>query len=279
MGTSLFRNLRINIFIYYFISVSIFLLILYYILKVLELENTIVTAIIMLGFISYSGILLSKIAIDPLVEYVQNLQALSKETLHELNLPVSTIKTNSQMIKKTLSEEKSLKRLSRIETACTMLEQRYHELDYMIKMQTMQEIEENFDISTLLMERIDFLKPLYPQVNFRLKLQETFIYTDKIGLSKVIDNIIDNAVKYSPINKKIDISLSNFEIQIQDYGCGMDEVKLLHIFDSYYQSDKSMQGFGIGLSLVKRFCDKQSIRLNIESKENIGTIVKLQFKK
>ena len=84
----------------------------------------------MLSFVSYTGIFLSKIAIDPLVEYIQQLQELSKETLHELNLPISTIKTNTQMIKKTLSDEKSLKRLHRIDTACIMLQERYNELDY-----------------------------------------------------------------------------------------------------------------------------------------------------
>ncbi len=71
-------------------------------------------------------------------EHVKNLQNLSKETLHELNLPISTIKTNSQMIKKNLTNEKALKRLARIDSACLMLQQRYNELDYMIKTQTLQ---------------------------------------------------------------------------------------------------------------------------------------------
>ena len=97
-------------------------------------------------------------------------------------------------------------------------------------------------------------------------------------MSKVIDNIIDNAVKYSPNSKSIDIELHDYTLTIKDYGCGMDEVELLNIFDNYYQSDNSMQGFGIGLSLVKRFCDKQGIRLSFKSKPNDGTTVILKFK-
>ena len=105
-----------------------------------------------------------------------------------------------------------------------------------------------------------------------------FWLSDKIGLSKVIDNIIDNGVKYSKNNNNIDINLYEGTISIKDYGCGMDEVELLRIFDNYYQSNKNMKGFGIGLSMVKRFCDSQNIQLSFKSKPNIGTTVLLKFK-
>jgi signal transduction histidine kinase len=59
----------------------------------------------------------------------------------------------------------------------------------------------------------------------------------------------------------------------------MDEMELLHIFDRYYQTNKDMQGFGIGLSMVKRFCDTNNIDLAFESVPKTGTTVKLTFKK
>lgn len=278
MAINLFHNLRLNIFIYYFVTVAIFLGVLHFLLNVIEIENTLLLAIIMLGFVSYTGIFLSKIAIDPLIEYIQHLQELSKETLHELNLPISTIKTNTQMIKKTLTDKKTLKRLQRIDTACTMLQERYNELDYMIKTQSMQNEKEDFELALLIQERVDFLQAIYTQISFNLELESTHIFNDKIGLSKVIDNLIDNAVKYSSNSNKISIYLQNNELSIKDYGKGMDDVELLHIFDSYYQSNNTMKGFGIGLSLVKRFCDKQNIHLSVHSQVDIGTTVQLKFK-
>ena len=279
LGTNLFRSLALNIFIYYFVTVAIFLGILHFLLEVLAIQNTYLVAIVLLAFVSYSGIILSNLAIDPLREYVSNLRNLSKETLHELNLPISTIRTNTQMIKKTLTNEKDLKRLARIDTACAMLEQRYNELEYMIKSQTASSLKENFDLALLVQERVSFLSPLYPQVDFNLEVEPCIVSNDSIGLSKVIDNLIDNAVKYSKNNNKIDIKLHEHVLSIQDYGCGMDDVALLKIFDNYYQSDASMQGFGIGLSLVKRFCDKQGIHLSFKSKPSHGTTVLLKFKK
>ena len=232
----------------------------------------------MLCFIALSGVFISKLAIDPLHEYVKNLQNLSKETLHELNLPISTIISNSQMLSKSFDDEKTQKRLKRIDTACEMLKQRYNELEYMIKMQSKQDIKENFSLSQLIEQRVTFLKNIYPHVEFKLELKNTEIVNDKTGLSKAIDNIIDNGVKYSQNSNIINIRLNAGILEIQDYGLGMDEVELLQIFDNYYQANDNMQGFGIGLSMVKRFCDRNNIDLSFKSSPNNGTTVLLKFK-
>ena len=274
----MFRNLRINIFVYYFITVSTFLGILHYLLVIAEVQNVLILAIIMLCFVILSGVFISKLAIDPLSEHVQNLQNLSKETLHELNLPISTIISNSSLLKKSNKDEKSLKRISRIESACEMLRSRYNELDYVIKTQSRQELNEEIELKCLVEQRVDFLHSIYPHINFKLELKETLIFNDLIGISKVIDNIIDNGVKYSKLSTTIDIKLQNHTLEIKDYGCGMDEVELLKIFDNYYQSNENIQGFGIGLSMVKRFCDTNSIQLSFKSKIAKGTTVLLKFK-
>ena len=232
----------------------------------------------MLCFVTLSGVFMSKLAIDPLSEYVKNLQNLSKETLHELNLPISTIISNSQMLSKNLDDEKAHKRLKRIDNACEMLKERYNELEYMIKMQSRETLKESFSLNSLIEQRVTFLKHLYPHIDFNLDLQEITIINDRTGLSKVIDNIVDNGVKYSQNSKQIDIRLNANTLEIQDYGLGMDEVELLQIFDTYYQANDNMQGFGIGLSMVKRFCDKNNINLSFKSSPNSGTTVVLKFK-
>ena len=274
----MFASLRINIFIYYFVTVVFFLSALYYFTTLMAVTNIYILAVAFLCFIILSGIFISKLAVDPLQEYVKNLQELSKETLHELNLPVSTIKTNTQMLQKALSDEKSMKRLGRIQSACLMLEERYNELEYMIKMQSREDVSEQFSLEELLEERVAFFRTLYPQMAFELQADELEVLSDRKGVGKVIDNIVDNGVKYSNQSQKIKIRLHETTLSIEDFGIGMDEVELLHIFDTYYQSNSSMQGFGIGLSMVKRFCDKNSIGLSFDSQPERGTKVTLEFK-
>ena len=159
-----------------------------------------------------------------------------------------------------------------------MLSQRYNELDYMIKKQTKKELVHEFDLKELVMERIEFLRGAYSDFLFTYDLENFIINMDKIGLAKVIDNIIDNGIKYSKNTKKIDIILKKNVLSIKDYGIGIDEVVLLKIFDRYYQNDDTMPGFGIGLSMVKSFCDTNKIKLNIESKRGSGTAIFLEFK-
>lgn len=250
----------------------------YYFFSVLHVENIFFLALVFFCFVLLSGVFISKLAIDPLIEYVTNLQNLSKETLHELNLPVSTIQANTQMLCKSLDNEKSLKRLKRIDSACSMLQERYNELDYLIKMQSREDINERFFLDALVEERVQFLEKIYPSITFELSLEPTEILSDKKGLAKVIDNIVDNGVKYSDNSKVIEISMTENSLFIQDFGIGMDEVELLKIFDNYYQSNSNMRGFGIGLSMVKRFCDNNKIELIFKSRPDYGTRVELKFK-
>ena len=277
LGISLFRNLRINIFVYYLLTVVGFLSLSYYFVVILKIENIALFAFVMLCVVMLSAFFIAKLAVEPLADYVGHLQTLSKETLHELNLPISTITTNTQMLAKNSKEAKTLKRIERIENACNMLQERYNELDYLIKMQSEQDVKEIFRVDALLEARVLFLQKLYPHIDFHLELEPLEILGDKTGLSKVIDNLIDNGVKYSNNSKEIAISLQNGVLCIEDYGIGMDEVELIHIFDKYYQTNRDTQGFGIGLSLVKRFCDKNRIELNLESTKNVGTKVKLKL--
>ena len=254
-----------------------FLVLFYYAIAVVGVDNYYILGTFLFLFIVVSGIFISKLAVDPLVEYTSHLQALSKETLHELNLPISTIATNTQMLAKNMQDEKSLKRIDRINAACDMLKERYDELEYMIKMQSRHEIKESFLVNELVDERVSFLQRVYPNIHIDVMLDDLEIIGDKKGLAKVIDNIVDNGVKYSPNSQRIEIKLQKRLLSIQDFGKGMDEVELLHIFDNYYQSDKNMQGFGIGLNMVKRYCDTNSIELSFVSKPNNGTTVQLNF--
>jgi len=251
----------------------------YYALEYLQDMNIVTFVFVLASLVLLSAVFISKLSIDPLIEHIQNLQSLSKETLHELNLPISTINSNVAMIKKTTKDEKTLKRIARVESACAMLQKRYDELDYMIKKQSMQEIKEQIVLDELLQNRVDFLQHLYPDVIFMVKLEPTVIVCDKIGLEKVIDNLIDNGIKYSKgKSKSISITLKEKLLSVEDFGCGIDEVELVKIFERYYQSNKSVEGFGIGLSMVKRFCDKNGIELIIKSQIDKGTKVQMRFK-
>ena len=274
----MFRSVELSLVSLFIIGSVVIVLIVFVLQSILQINEWVAIGFVVFLLSIWLGKLFAKIAIKPLHEHFDHLDRFSKETLHELNLPVSTIATNVALLRKTHTDEKSQKRLERIEQAALMLKNRYDELDYFIQKQMEKEAIETFDVAALVQERVEFLTPLYSNVKWEILTGELLVHADRIGLSKVIDNLIDNGVKYSIQTPQIALKIENRVLSICDQGCGMDEAALVKIFDHYYQSDKNMAGYGIGLGLVKRYCDKHEIKLRVESKLGVGTCIKLAFR-
>ena len=116
-----------------------------------------------------------------------------------------------------------------------------------------------------------------PTLRFARRFALAFNVRDRKLIKIGIDNIIDNSVKYSPQSAEITILCRGSKLSINDKGQGMDELELFQVFDRYYQSDASALGFGIGLGLVKNYCDKYKIKLHVDSTKGEGTTMQLDF--
>jgi signal transduction histidine kinase len=225
-----------------------------------------------LGYIVNCYILTPKFRID------ENLLHLVKEIFHELNIPLSTIQANSAMLKKKATDEKTLLRLERIDGATLRLHRLYTELIYNIKKEIEPIEKEHFLLSKLIQERVDAFRD-FGRNEFELSLEDIEIFADKIGFEKIVDNLISNAMKYSDKTQSIKIILQNNTLIIEDKGIGMDETQLVTVFERYYQLDSTAIGEGIGLAIVKSYCDNEKIKVSIYSKKNEGTKVLLNLSK
>lgn len=96
-------------------------------------------------------------------------------------------------------------------------------------------------------------------------------------ISHIWLNILQNAIKYTDENGKIDVKLTeengNAVVKISDNGKGMSEEEQKHIFDKFYQADgnHSIGGNGLGLSIAKRIVQMHGGDISVESKPEIGT--------
>lgn len=224
-----------------------------------------------LGYSLNSYILSEKFKVDA------NLLHLTKEILHELNIPLSTIQANTTLLRRTLKDnEKGIKRLARIDESSKRLNRLYHELIYSIKKEIHTIEKETFDVKEIVEDRVLLFKQL-DRNDFILSLSPLIISADKIGFEKMLDNIIGNAMKYSDKEKPIVITIKDSILSIKDSGIGIDEMELIKIYDRYYQSDNHIDGEGIGLSLVKAYCDDENIKIRIQSQKNMGTEVKFNL--
>ncbi len=221
------------------------------------------------------GWLLARFSLSSVIETNELLDRLLKDTLHELNIPVATITANVSMLKKNESDPKRVKRLERISKAASQLLLLYKNLDYYIKKEIQKETREEFDLKELIKERLEFFEDIRGDIRIKTDLESTFVKADRNGFAKAVDNLISNAIKYNKKGGFVKVVLKESSLIIEDSGIGMDESEILKIFERYYQSSDSADGYGIGLNIVKSFCDENFISISIESKKGHGTKITL----
>ena len=265
----------------YLSSVAILLSFLYWFLKNegFAESNFLIASVAVLVLAAGWGYIISAHLLAPKAELDANLSILSSEILHELNIPLSTIKANSTMLRKRVQDdEKSLQRLVRIEASSERLERLYKELVYSINKEIHPIDKEKLLLEPLLRERVEIFEA-FGRNSFSLDVAEMLIEIDKIGFEKMIDNLLMNAMKYSSKESLIKIILKKNSLMIIDEGIGMDETQLLRVYERYYQSDNRLEGQGIGLALVKAYCDDEEIEIQIQSEKGLGTTVSLNLEK
>jgi len=217
--------------------------------------------------------------LKPLFKSDEKLEQSIKETIHELNIPVSTIKMNTQLLEKSLNDEKSLKRLERIKQASNNLLKLYENMEYNIKKEIDKIDKKEFYLDEIIRDSCDKFEDIKNGTKIFITVPNIKVFTDLNGFEKTIDNLISNAIKYnSKINPEIIISYKDFTLSIFNRGEKIDTNNLLIIFDKYYQENPLNDGFGLGLSMVKEFCDKNKISINIDTKSEEGNFFNLNLK-
>ncbi|WP_309499325.1 HAMP domain-containing sensor histidine kinase [Sulfurovum sp.] len=242
-----------------------------------DLNFFVAGALVLLAALGW-GYVLSALIFAPKKQMEDTLTSLTNDIIHELNIPLSTIKANTAMLKKTMVDEKSLKRIKRIEDASVRLKKLYDELVYSIHKEMHIIEKERFNMQALLEERIDIFKE-QKRNPFELILEPYEIEVDKIGFEQMFDNLISNAMKYSSKESPIRVTLNNDILSVEDEGVGMETTELLRVHERYYQADDNKDGKGLGLALVKAYCDEEGLEIRIKSEKGVGTNVSLKLSK
>jgi signal transduction histidine kinase len=197
-----------------------------------------------------------------------------KDSMHEINTPLSIINLNVDLFANKHGENKYLQR---IKSASKTLATIYDDMDFLIKQGRVKHTTQEINMSEFIQTRVDYfgdvanLKEIKISTDITLNIYYNF---SKIKLQRIIDNTISNAIKYSNDTGEIDIRLYKKEkkihFEVQDYGVGIANVK--KIFSRYYRENEAKGGFGIGLNIVKDIVDEEGITLQVDSKVKEGSL-------
>ena len=109
------------------------------------------------------------------------------------------------------------------------------------------------------------------------------VEADTTHLANVLNNLIDNAIKYSDESVEISISCDNNELSVRDNGIGIPSKSIPYLFNKFYRvphgNQQDVRGYGIGLYYVKSILDKMGWVIEVKSTEGKGSVFIIKFNK
>ena len=228
----------------------------------------------------FVGYFIAKLFLKPMRESIQMLDRFIKDTTHELNTPIAAILSNIQMINKDNIDEKLAKKINRIEIGAKTISNIYEDLTFVSLNNQIISNNEKLYFSQILNQRVDFFKSIASskKIEFILDIKDDiFIVCDVKKLSKLIDNILSNAIKYNKFQGFIKVTLKDKILIIEDSGKGMSKDNLSNLFTRYKRFDKSVGGFGIGLNIVSLIAKEYDFKIDVISKIDVGTRIKIRW--
>jgi len=116
-------------------------------------------------------------------------------------------------------------------------------------------------------------------------IEDTIIFGDEYTLNQIFDNIINNAFKYTPTGK-IEVTVgrngsNKVYAEISDTGIGISEEFIDQLFEPFSQEEqgytRKFEGNGLGLALVKKYCEINNADISVKSKKGVGSTFKISF--
>ena len=208
---------------------------------------------------------------------------------HEIKTPLAVIQNYSSLL-----QDPNLNGETRKEYAKTLMQASKRISDLItnilklnkLENQEIQEKHQAFNLTEALAESVVEFESIIEKKNLELNcdFDDITIFSSKSLLEIIWNNLISNAIKFTPNNGKINISLkrinNNVEIKVADTGCGISPETGTRIFEKFFQGDTShsIQGNGLGLALVKKVIDVLGGEISVQSEINKGSTFTIVLK-
>ncbi len=223
-------------------------------------------------------------AVDSYIErlraFIDRERAFTADVSHELRTPLAVIQGATEVLEgDDALNGRQKQRIERIARASRDMVELTTALLLMAREQTAgAQPDEQCSVKEVLLDCIEQHRHLIEGRAARLELElaaEPTLPAERTLLSIVISNLLRNAFSYTETGQVL-IRLLPDRLIVSDTGIGIKADELARVFQRYYKGSAS-KGAGIGLSLVKRICDRYGWEVLIESRENEGTTAQLIF--
>ena len=205
-----------------------------------------------------------------LTTLVESQKKFIKNSVHEINTPLSIIQTNIDLLKMKIPENKYI---THIESGAKIIQYIYDDLSYLIKKDRVIYEKEYLNLSKIVIHRIDFFSEIAKSnsLYFVSNIQDDiYIKFNNTEFQRIIDNNLSNAIKYSYAKSPIFVRLDYISDEEVEFSVTTHSKKIEYqnkIFDDFYRENSARGGFGLGLRIVKEICDKNLVTIQLDSNE------------
>jgi signal transduction histidine kinase/PAS domain-containing protein len=223
---------------------------------------------------------------ERLKEAVQAKEDVVAIVSHDLRSPLGVIMQSCDLITKQLirsqAPEQTLRIAQLAKSACRRMNELIAHLLDLSHLDSSQFVLhlESFEGLAIMRETIDLLRPLATEkaVQLTMNLPDSlpFFYVDRTRFCQILNNLITNAIKYTPAGGSIDLGVHLredgwLEFNVTDTGVGIKEDYLPMLFERYWKPSDSKGGFGLGLFVVKGIVEAHGGQVHVTSEEGRGT--------
>ncbi len=114
---------------------------------------------------------------------------------------------------------------------------------------------------------------------FELDLEPTLVRGDAEAIARAVTNLLDNARKWSPEGRVVEVALRNGELRVRDHGPGFKDADLQRVFERFYRAEQArgMPGSGLGLAIVRQAADAHGGHAVAENAPGGGALLRVSF--
>jgi two-component system, OmpR family, sensor histidine kinase MprB len=134
-------------------------------------------------------------------------------------------------------------------------------------------------LDRLVATAIERAKHRAPGLQFASRLEPYALTGASTRMERAVDNVLDNAIKWSPTGGTVEITLTDGLVSVRDHGPGIDAADLPHVFDRFYRAAaaRGLPGSGLGLAIVKQTVDDHGGSVTVAKADGGGTAVSFRF--
>ena len=200
---------------------------------------------------------------------------------HELRTPLTSIRTNLEVLQRNegLSAEERRRLLGDIVPQVEELTVLISDLVELSRGTEPPAHVEEIRLDLIVEEAVDRARRHAPGVSFQLDLRESVVRGVPTRVERAVANLLDNAVKWNPDGKPIEVTVGGGEVTVRDHGPGISKQDLPYIFDRFYRSAaaRGKTGSGLGLAIVRQVAESHGGDVAVEDAEDGGARFRLRL--